>query len=209
MQILASHKQIFTFLWLTHFHQPGAPLLPHHHTHTLAHTHTIPSAHSILSILALIDFIQLSVLVWRYIFIVLAQVRVPNAQWGQTNWNVRVWSRERFIAGPYEETGGFCPKSPELPEVFGQTFLKARWGRWGRRLCDQLMHNSLTHWWWGNRVVSQGFTLSVLRLQEAWGLCAHGHQVVNIFHLVGSFHIWKTTHEMCIKYCYLGTSERS
>ena len=34
-------------------------------------------------------------------------------------------------------------------------------------------------------MVSQGFTLSVLRLQEAWELCAHGHRVVNIFHLVG------------------------
>ena len=34
-------------------------------------------------------------------------------------------------------------------------------------------------------MVSQGLTLSSLRLQEAWGLCAHGHQVVNVFHLVG------------------------
>ena len=39
--------------------------------------------------------------------------------------------------------------------------------------------------------MSQGVTLSVLRLQEAWGLCAHGHQVVNIFHLVQGFHICK------------------
>ena len=57
--------------------------------------------------------------------------------------------------------------------------------------------------------MSQGLILSVLRLQEAWGLCAYGHQAVNIFLLVGGLHICKTTQEMCIRYCYLGTSERS
>ena len=36
-------------------------------------------------------------------------------------------------------------------------------------------------------MASQGLTLSVLRLQEAGGLCAQGHQVLNIFHLVGVF----------------------
>ena len=66
------------------------------------------------------------------------------------------------------------------------------------------MHNSLVGWWYVNRMVSQG---SVLRLQEAWG-CVSG-QAVNIFHLVGHFHFCKTTQEMCIKYCYLGISERS
>ena len=28
--------------------------------------------------------------------------------------NIRVWSRERFIAGQYKETGGLCPTNPEL-----------------------------------------------------------------------------------------------
>ena len=50
--------------------------------------------------------------------------------------------------------------------------------------------------------MSQGLTLSILRLQEAWGLRAHGHQVVSVFHLVGiedgAVHICKTTQEMCI-----------
>ena len=40
--------------------------------------------------------------------------------------------------------------------------------------------------------MAQELTLLVLRLQEAWGLRAHGHQVVNIFHLVGGFHICET-----------------
>ena len=39
--------------------------------------------------------------------------------------------------------------------------------------------------------MSQALTLSVLRLQEAWGLCAHGPQVVNLFHLLGGFDICK------------------
>ena len=57
-------------------------------------------------------------------------------------------------------------------------------------------------------MVSLGLT-SILRFQEALGLCAHGHQVVNTFYLVGGdFHICKTAQEICIRYCYLGTSER-
>ena len=52
--------------------------------------------------------------------------------------------------------------------------------------CDQLVYNSLIGWWWGNRVVSQGLTLWILRLQLDWGLCAHGYHVVNFFHLVGA-----------------------
>ena len=37
------------------------------------------------------------------------------------------------------------------------------------RVHDQLVHNSLISWWWGRRVMSQELTLSILRLQEAWG----------------------------------------
>ena len=32
--------------------------------------------------------------------------------------------------------------------------------------------------------MSQGLTLSIFRLQEAWGLWAYVHQVVNMSHLV-------------------------
>ena len=35
---------------------------------------------------------------------------------------------------------------------------------------------------------------------EGLGLYALGHQIVNIFHLVESFHTCKTTQEMLIKY---------
>ena len=35
--------------------------------------------------------------------------------------------------------------------------------------------------------MSQGLTLSILRLQVAWGLHAHSHQVVTVFHLVEVF----------------------
>lgn len=34
-------------------------------------------------------------------------------------------------------------------------------------------------------MASQGLTLSILRLQQACGLCAQGQQVASIFHLVG------------------------
>ena len=53
-------------------------------------------------------------------------VCVPNAQWGQTNWNVVVWSREGFIAGPCKELGGSGSKVPELPEGFQQSRFKGQ-----------------------------------------------------------------------------------
>ena len=34
-------------------------------------------------------------------------------------------------------------------------------------------------------MVSQGLTLSILRLQQVWGLHTHGHHVVNFVHLLG------------------------
>lgn len=45
---------------------------------------------------------------------------VPNIQWGQTIWNVGAWSRGRFIARPYMETGGSCPQNPKLLKVLQQ-----------------------------------------------------------------------------------------
>jgi len=58
--------------------------------------------------------------------------------------------------------------------------------------------------------MSQGLTLSVLRLAGGLRLDVLDHQVVNIFHLVcvwgREFHICKTIQEICIKYYCLGTS---
>lgn len=40
----------------------------------------------------------------------------------------------------------------------------------------------------GRSVVSQDLTFSIFRLQESWGwLPVDGHQVINLFHLVGGF----------------------
>ena len=39
-------------------------------------------------------------------------------QWGQTNWNVRVWSRGRFVTGPWKEMGDSCLLNPELSKGF-------------------------------------------------------------------------------------------
>ena len=48
--------------------------------------------------------------------------------------------------------------------------------------------------------MSQGLTGSALRLQEAWGLCANGRHVVNIFYLEEGFHICEPTQEMGMGY---------
>ena len=84
-----------------------------------------------------------------------------------------------YFKTPYKVSRTINAQEPELPNEFQQ---KPRWGRKCPRVCDQLMHSSLIGWWWGNRVMSKGLTFSILREQQVWGLCIHGHQVANVFH---------------------------
>lgn len=48
--------------------------------------------------------IPLTLMHWCY----WTRIQVPDAQWGQTSRNIRVWRREVFVAGPLKETGGSC-----------------------------------------------------------------------------------------------------
>ena len=87
---------------------------------------------------------------------------MPDAQWGWTNGNVRVWSRERFMAGPSKKNRQFVLKRPELPDALGASIFKGRIWSEGCRVCDFL----LIGWWWGNR--------------------DHAQPEVAVFHLRGS-----------------------
>ena len=49
-------------------------------------------------------------------------------QWGQTNRNVKFWSRERFIAGS-RRTDAFASKTLNSLKGFSKAFLKVSWGR--------------------------------------------------------------------------------
>ena len=70
-----------------------------------------------------------------------------------------------LFQGHTRSWGGSCAKKPWiLPWVLVKHFLIARWGRKRSRVHDQIVHISLVDWRWGNRVVSQGLRLSVLRL---------------------------------------------
>ena len=99
-------------------------------------------------------------------------------------------------------------KSLELLEGFSKSFVKARW-RWGgesqgaQSACAQFSD------WLIARVMSRGLAFSVHRLQEAWGYVLM--VIKQFFCLRGraAGHICKTTQEMCIKYSYLGISQRS
>lgn len=102
------------------------------------------------------------------------------------------------------EMGGLCPQNLNSPEVFSKASLKARWGK-GKWSASAQFSDWLMVPWQGS--VTK-VTLSIFRLQGAWGLLAHG-QIVNIFRLVGIFHICETTQEVGIRYCSLSTSGRS
>ena len=90
------------------------------------------------------------------------QVCVPEAQWGQTDLNIRVWCRERFIAGPSKGNGWLMLKKHQLLDGFqGEVFIGKIWGE-GCKVCDF----PLTGWWWGNWTVLQesGFQPEVTTL---------------------------------------------
>ena len=84
------------------------PIHTYTHTHTHTHTHT-------------------------YFVYCCYQMHicVPNVQWGQINWVIEVWSRERFIAGPCKENWSTLrpTKTPNSSKGFSKALLKARWGR--------------------------------------------------------------------------------
>ena len=51
---------------------------------------------------------------------------VTEHKLSQTNQNVGVWSRERFIAGPGKEMDGLCPENPKLAAGFQQNVFKGQ-----------------------------------------------------------------------------------
>ena len=59
-----------------------------------------------------------------------SQAYVPDAQWGPSIWNIRVWNREGFITDSYKEKGGSCPKNPNVTQSFQQGLLKAKGEGW-------------------------------------------------------------------------------
>ena len=55
------------------------------------------------------------------------QGHMLNPWWSQTNQNIRVWSRERFITGPCKERVACAPKTPS-PQRISAGLLKASKG---------------------------------------------------------------------------------
>ena len=80
---------------------------------------------------------------WKWMFLLLnlsfstfllSPLKASWCAWhSEAKWTKKsVWSRRRFIVGPYKETGGSCQKKCELPEECHQSILKGqvRWRGW-------------------------------------------------------------------------------
>ena len=96
---------------------------------------------------------------------------------GQTNQNIRFWIRESVIAGPCKAMGVSCPKKPQTPPkgFSSKAFLKCEGsgsqGLWLACATGSVI-SLCTVLWLANGDgigLSQRLTLSVLKLQEAWG----------------------------------------
>ena len=116
------------------------------------------------------------------------QVCVPDAQWGQTNQNSRVWSRERFISGPSKKNRWLVLK--RLEGFGGEEFLKAKfWMRaTGCVTFFWLVNGEVKRWCFRNLVLSLKLPSSIwvgdlvpveelkdillcISLEEELGLC--------------------------------------
>ena len=88
------------------------------------------------------------------------QIQVPmfEAQWGQTNTSIVVWTRQRFISGlQAKRTDGSRSKDPTSRMVFRKEFLKAKLGvrATGCVTFFWLIDGEVRGWylWWGKRVI--------------------------------------------------------
>ena len=129
--------------------------------------------HSLLSSLSEIIFGHVPSLEWKHlsrdvIYLVHISVLSTSCYWiklGSTHsctvkpiyWHqIVVKEGGAFIAGHQARSPGrLVLKTPELLGKLQQSFLKGKVREGITRLCDQLLYNSLTGWWWGNWAVSQ------------------------------------------------------
>ena len=78
---------------------------------------------------------------------------------------------------PSKEYGQLMLKSPRLPDGFQRSVFKGK----VKESIAGCVISSFTILWLIER---KKVTVSILRLQWAWGLCVHGHHAVNFFYLV-------------------------
>ena len=98
-----------------------------------------------------------------------AQVGVPDAQGGQTNWNAGVWSREGLIAGPGKEKDSWLRAQNTASSAFGKELLKSQ-------VMEELavyVISWCTSFWLADGEVSRGLILDSRRPGAACILSSH------------------------------------
>ena len=89
-----------------------------------------------------------------------------------------------FITGcKARRTDSSGSKDPNSPMAVREGFFKTVRER-GLGVCDQLVHNSLIGWWWGNRALFWESQSSAFWFQPVWSLHACGQHAVNFLCLV-------------------------
>lgn len=105
--------------------------------------------------------------------------------------------------------GGSCSKKPQLLTGYQQSIFKSQ-----VRMTGSVISFCTSLWLADGEVAGWCHRVNIINpwAPGGLGLCAHGCQTVKHISFVEKgeeFYNCKTTQEMCIKYCYLGTSERS
>ena len=115
------------------------------------------------------------------------QVHMTNAQWGQTNQNIRVWIRKKFsVRAKQEEQVAHAQKTQITQWFSGKSFEKQIWDE-GCRVCDLLVDGELTGWFF------QECQLSTFMIPTNVQSNACAQSEVTILHLDGSLSSCRTT----------------
>ena len=90
--------------------------------------------------------------------LLLMQVRMPNAQGSQTNWNVKSWGQQKvYCLAMQGNRVAHDLKSLELPGRVWAALLKT--DGWGRRVTESGISFCTVLWWLPTEVVSHGYYL--------------------------------------------------
>ena len=120
------------------------------------------------------------------------QTKLDFSGFVHNNVNLLTWScegkRRVYCRCQNKECGQLMVKKNKTLSFlmgFREVFLWVKWGTGRLQVGDQLVHNIWLVAGEDTSYQGGGTGVNIIRLQSVWGLCAHGHHAVSLFHWWG------------------------